>query len=308
MSQAEPVLVLFGPTAVGKTELLERLVAMFPRLEVINADSMQVYRGLDVGTAKPSGQVLQRIPHHLIDIVDPDTQFSAGEFVRRAEILYGELKSRGALPLLCGGSAYYLRSFICGLPEAPASDPEVRRELKRQLHAGGLAGLLAELARVDPSTRSAVAEGDRHRVLRALEVYRSTGRPLSSFVNPSQPRPGYRFLLIGLDRERRELYQRIDARVLEMFRCGLQEEVKELLGRGYSPEDPGLRGIGYREFMQMREGCLTLAEVREAVQRNSRRYAKRQVTFFNGLSDVRWVPAEAADDAARLIDGFLRCP
>ena len=308
MSQAEPVLVLFGPTAVGKTELLERLSAAFPRLEVINADSMQVYRGLDVGTAKPCRMVLDRIPHHLIDVVDPDTQFSAGEFVRRAELLYGELKSRGALPLLCGGSAYYLRSFICGLPEAPASDPEVRRELKRQLRGGGLAGLLAELARVDPATRSVVAEGDRHRVLRALEVYRSTGRPLSSFDNPSRPRPGYRFLLIGLHRERRELYQRIDARVLEMFRRGLKEEVKELLRRGYGPEDPGLRGIGYREFLQMREGCQTLGEVREAVQRNSRRYAKRQLTFFNGLPEVRWVAAEAAEDAARLIDGFLRCP
>jgi tRNA dimethylallyltransferase len=308
LSQAEPVLVLFGPTAVGKTELLERLSAAFPRLEVINADSMQVYRGLDVGTAKPSREVLDRIPHHLIDVVDPNTQFSAGEFVRRAELLYGELRSRGALPLLCGGSAYYLRSFICGLPEAPASDSEVRRELKRQLRGGGLAGLLAELARVDPATRSAVAEGDRHRVLRALEVYRSTGRPLSSFDNPSRPRPGYRFLLIGLHRERRELYQRIDARVLEMFRRGLKEEVKELLRRGYGTEDPGLRGIGYREFLQMREGCQTLGEVREAVQRNSRRYAKRQLTFFNGLPEVRWVPAEAAEDAARLIDGFLRCP
>jgi tRNA dimethylallyltransferase len=308
LSQAEPVPVLFGPTAVGKTELLERLAETFPGLEVINADSMQVYRGLDVGTAKPSRQVLQRIPHHLIDIVEPDTQFSAGEFVRRAERLYRELKDRGRLPVLCGGSAYYLRSFICGLPEAPASDPEVRRELKRQLRDGGMAGLLEELAAVDPITRSAVAEGDRHRVLRALEVHRSTGRPLSSFLNPGQPRPGYRFLLIGLHRERRELYQRIDARVLEMFRRGLKEEVKELLRRGYGPGDPGLRGIGYREFLQMREGCPTLSEVREAVQRNSRRYAKRQITFFNGLPEVRWVPAEALDAVAGLIDGFLRRP
>jgi tRNA dimethylallyltransferase len=308
LSQAEPVLVLFGPTAVGKTELLERLAVTFSSIEVINADSMQVYRGLDVGTAKPSRQVLQRIPHHLIDIVDPETQVSAGEFVRRAERLYRELKDRGRLPVLCGGSAYYLRSFICGLPDAPASDPEVRRELKKELRSRGLAGLLAELTVVDPVTRSAVAEGDRHRVLRALEVFRSTGRPLSSFVNPSQPRPGYRFLLIGLHRERQELYQRIDARVLEMFRQGLKEEVKELLRRGYGPEDPGLRGIGYREFLQMREGCPTLSEVREAVQRNSRRYAKRQITFFNGLPEVHWVPAEASEAVARLIDGFLRCP
>jgi tRNA dimethylallyltransferase len=306
LSQAESALVLFGPTAVGKTELLERLVSSFPNLEVINADSMQVYRGLDIGTAKPSKEVLARIPHHLIDVVDPDIQFSAGEFVRRAESLNRELKSRGRLPVLCGGSAYYLRSFICGLAEAPASDPEVRRALKRELKERGLAGLLAELARVDPATRRAVAEGDSHRILRALEVHRSTGRPLSSFVNPDRPRPGYDFLLIGLHRERPELHHRIDARVMEMFRRGLLEEVKGLLRRGYGPEDPGLRGIGYREFLQMREGCQTLSEVREAVQRNSRRYAKRQITFFNSLPGLRWVPADSAEEVSRMMQGFLR--
>jgi tRNA dimethylallyltransferase len=308
LSQAEPAIVLFGPTAVGKTELLERLLITFPHLEVINADSMQVYRGLDIGTAKPSKEVLARIPHHLIDLVEPDTQFSAGEFVRRAERLNRELQSRARLPVLCGGTAYYLRSFICGLPAAPASDPQMRRELKGQLREQGLASLLEELTRVDPATRGAVAAADSHRVLRALEVYRSTGRPLSSFLNPDRPRPGYRLLLIGLRRPRQELYRRIDDRVMEMFRRGLLEEVKGLLARGYGATDPGLRGIGYREFLQMREGCQTLSEVREAVQRNSRRYAKRQITFFKSLPDVRWVPADApaAPDAlARMIDGFL---
>jgi tRNA dimethylallyltransferase len=212
------------------------------------------------------------------------------------------------MPILCGGSAYYLRSFICGLAEAPASDPEVRRGLKAELRERGLASLLAELDRVDPATRRAVAAGDSHRILRALEVHRSTGRPLSSFINPDRPRPGYNFLLIGLHRERSELYRRIDARVEEMFRRGLLEEVKGLLERGYGAEDPGLRGIGYREFLQMREGCQTLSEVREAVQRNSRRYAKRQITFFNSLPGLRWVPADAAQEVTRLIDGFLRCP
>jgi tRNA dimethylallyltransferase len=311
LSQAQPAIVLFGPTAVGKTELLERLILSFPHLEVISADSMQVYRGLDIGTAKPSREVLARIPHHLIDLVEPHIQFSAGEFVRRAERLNRELRSAARLPVLCGGTAYYLRSFICGLPEAPASDPEVRRELKGQLRERGLASLLEELARVDPATRGVVAASDSHRALRALEVYRSTGRPLSSFLNPDRPRPGYRLLLIGLHRERQELYRRIDERVMEMFRRGLPEEVKGLLGRGYGPADPGLRGIGYREFLQMREGCQTLSEVREAVQRNSRRYAKRQITFFKGLPDVRWVPAdapEATDTLVGLIDGFLCSP
>ena len=308
MSQAEPVLVLFGPTAVGKTELLERLIVDFPRLEVINADSMQVYRGLDIGTAKPSRQLQSRIPHHLIDIVDPDSQFSAGQFVRLAESLNRELRLRGRLPVLCGGCAYYLRSFICGLPEAPASDPQVRRKLKEQLREQGLEALLEELGRVDPAARSAVAAGDTHRIVRALEVYRCSGRALSSFANPDRPRPGYRFLLIGLHRERQELYRRIDARVERMFHAGLAEEVRGLLDRGYGPEDPGLRGIGYREFLRMREGCQTLSEVREEVQRNSRRYAKRQITFFNSLPGVHWVPADAEEQVARSIERFLSCP
>jgi tRNA dimethylallyltransferase len=308
LSQAEPAIVLFGPTAVGKTELLQRLIRDLPHLEVINADSMQVYRGLDIGTAKPSKEVLARIPHHLIDLVEPDSQFSAGEFVRRAEHLNRELHSRSRLPVLCGGTAYYLRSFICGLSTAPASDPRVRRELKGQLQERGLESLLEELARVDPATRGVLAAGDSHRLLRALEVYRSTGRPLSSFRNPDRPRPGYHFLLIGLHRERQELYRRIDERVMEMFRRGLPAELKGLLERGYGPLDPGLRGIGYREFMQMREGCLTLCEVREAVQRNSRRYAKRQITFFKNLPGVRWVPAGSPEAVVGLIGAFLHSP
>jgi tRNA dimethylallyltransferase len=302
---SRPLVILFGPTAVGKTELAARLAASFPALEIVNADSMQVYRHLDIGTAKPSAALRRAIPHHLIDIVDPDVQFDAGQFVRLAEEAVEAVRARGGLPVLCGGTAYYLRSFICGLAEAPASDPRVRRELKAELARRGLEPLLAELAREDPVTRAAVADADAYRVLRALEVHRASGRPLSSFVNPDRPREDYTFLTLGLTRERPELYRRIDERVEGMFAAGLRSEVAGLLARGYGPADPGLRGIGYREFFVMRSGCWTLADLREAIQRDSRRYAKRQITFFKSLPGVEWFPAAEPERILRRIQGFL---
>ncbi len=300
-----PLVILFGPTAVGKTELVERLAESFPRLEIVSADSMQVYRHLDIGTAKPTQALRRAVPHHLIDIVEPDVQFDAGQFVRRAEQAVAQIRARGGLPVLCGGTAYYLRSFICGLAQAPASDPAVRRQLKEELSRRGLGALLEELGSVDPATRAAVAEADAYRVLRALEVYRAAGRPLSSFANPDRPRADYSFLILGLTRERLELYRRIDARVEGMFAAGLPREVAGLLARGYGPDDPGLRGIGYREFFLMQRGCWTLADLREAIQLDSRRFAKRQITFFKSLPGVEWLPAGEPEGVARRIDGFL---
>ena len=300
-----PLVTLFGPTAVGKTELVERLAESFPKLEIVNADSMQVYRYLDIGTAKPPAGLRRAVPHHLIDIVDPDVQFDAGQFVRRAEQAVAQVRARGGLPLLCGGTAYYLRSFICGLAQAPASDPLIRRQLKEELARRGLGALLAELARADPVTRAAVAEADAYRVLRALEVYRASGRPLSSFANPDRPRADYSVLTLGLARERPELYRRIDARVEGMFAAGLPREVSGLLARGYGPGDPGLRGIGYREFFVMQRGCWTLTDLREAIQRDSRHFAKRQITFFKSLPGVEWLPAGEPERIARRIGEFL---
>jgi len=305
---SRPLPILFGPTGVGKTELAERLARSFPGLEIVNADSMQVYRHLDIGTAKPSAALRRAIPHHLIDIVDPDVQFDAGQFVRRAEQAVEDIFARGGLPLLCGGTAYYLRSFLCGLPEAPASDPRIRRQLKEELARRGPGELLAELGRVDPASRAAVAEADAYRLLRALEVYRASGRPLSSFSNPSRPREDFAFLTLGLTRERPELYRRIDARVRDMFAAGLCREVAGLLARGYGPGDPGLRGIGYREFFLLQRGCWTLAELREAIQRNSRRFAKRQITFFKSLPGVEWLPAGEPERVVARIAGFLAAP
>jgi tRNA dimethylallyltransferase len=302
---SRPLVVLFGPTAVGKTELTSRLAESFPGLEIVSADALQVYRHLNVGTAKPPAELRRRIPHHLIDIVDPDVQFNAGRFVRLADELVERIRERGGLPVLCGGAAYYLRNFICGLAQAPASDPEIRRQLKEELAGRGLTALREELARVDPATHAAVAVRDAYRVLRALEVYRASGRPLSSFSNPDRPRADHAFLTLGLERERAELYRRIDARVERMFAEGLIDEVAGLLAKGYGPQDPGLRGIGYREFFLMQQGCWTLSDLREAIQRNTRRYAKRQITFFKSLPAVEWLPAGRPEEVVRRVDRFL---
>jgi tRNA dimethylallyltransferase len=215
---------------------------------------------------------------------------------------------RGNKPLLCGGTAYYLRSFINGLPDSPPGDPEIRRQLKDEARRKGLQALLAELQRVDPATRARVKDRDSYRVVRALEVYRSSGRPLSAFTNPRNPRKEFEFLLLGLTRDRDDLYARIEGRVERMFREGLVEEVRGLFDRGLGFEDPGMRGIGYREFFELRKGCVTLETVKELIKRNSRRYAKRQITFFKSLPEVRWLDPEEIDDACTLIRGFLEGP
>jgi tRNA dimethylallyltransferase len=305
---ATPVTVVFGPTAVGKTEFIERLFSCLPNIEIINADSMQVYRGLDIGTAKPSRQMRERIPHHLIDILEPSHQFNAGQFVHRAEDLIAAIRRRGNTAILCGGTAYYLRSFITGLPDSPPGDTVIRRQLKSEAEQKGLEALLDELGRVDPVTRSRVKDRDAYRVLRALEVYRCSGRPLSAFTNPTAPRKDYEFFPVGLTRERGELYRRIEQRVERMFRQGLVREVSLLLESGLGFEDPGMRGIGYREFFELCKGCTTLETVKQLIKRNSRRYAKRQITFFKSLADVHWLDPDQVDSACALIRSFLDAP
>lgn len=300
-----PLLVIFGPTAVGKTAFIEELHSRLGSIEIINADSIQVYRRLDIGAAKPSAQLRALVPHHLIDILDPAEQFNAGRFVHRAEELIQQIRGRGNIPVLCGGTAYYLRSFITGLPDSPPGDPEIRRELKTEAERRGLGVLLEELARVDPLTRSRLQDRDSYRILRALEVYRASGRPLSSFTNPTEPRQDHAFLLVGLLRERSELYARIEQRVERMFREGLVEEVGSLLAEGLSFQDPGMRGIGYREFFELRKGCATLQDVKELIKRNSRRYAKRQITFFRSLPGVHWSDPDEVESTAELIRAFL---
>jgi tRNA dimethylallyltransferase len=300
-----PVPVLFGPTASGKTGIIEALVedAGLPGpVELVSADSMQVYRGMDIGTAKPSRELRARLPHHLIDIRDPREQFNAGDFVRLAMERVRDIRSRGALPLVSGGAGFYLRHLVMGLPEAPPSDSAIRRALKEELAARGPAALAAELREGDPQSADRIHPNDHYRLLRALEVLRLSGHPLSAFA-PWGAAPaeggarGLRFVLIGLHRPREELYRRIDQRCAGMFQQGLPGEVRGLYEAGYGPGDPGMKAIGYREFFVEDEPAgfrfaADMAEVEERVARNSRRYAKRQIAYFASLPGVAWIPAE----------------
>ncbi|MCL2601772.1 MAG: tRNA (adenosine(37)-N6)-dimethylallyltransferase MiaA [Treponema sp.] len=308
------VLILFGPTASGKTEVLNSLFSGGARTaEVISADSMQVYRGMDIGTAKPSPYERARIPHHLIDIRNPDEQFNAGEFVRLAEAAAVEVAARGALPVVSGGTGFYLKNLVLGLGEAPPADPGIRAELAQELAQRGAASLMEELAAADPASARRIHINDEYRLLRALEVCRLTGRPLSSFASPwsaaaeqaacGSERP-FRFALAALRWNRDELYRRINARTAAMFAAGLPAEVRRLHESGYTPADPGLKAIGYREFFVQdgESGGWRLSEdfhgVQELVAQNSRRYAKRQITFFASIPAVTWIDCEGDNPAA----------
>lgn len=314
-----PVVLLFGPTASGKTDILKELFAgngAPVSAEIVSADSMQVYRGMDIGTAKPSRALMEALPHHLIDICDIKEQFTVGDFVRHADRACKDIYSRGKLPVVSGGTGFYLKNFVLGLPAAPPSDLEIRNSLKKELAEGGLERLLEELRQADPVSAQRIHQNDTYRLIRALEVYRMTGRPLSSFpvsgaagLTGEGERPPYRFLLIGIRRDREVLYQRINRRTHEMFLQGLPEEVAGLVDQGYNRDDPGMRAIGYKEFF-LENGQLAtdLTPVEALVARNSRRYAKRQITFFASLPDVHWISIQHDHELpGKVLDLIRQC-
>lgn len=298
-----PVIILFGPTAVGKSELL--FSQFDQRFEIINADSLQVFRHMDVGTAKPTSESRSRLTHHLVDVADPSEQFNAGWFVKAAEALVPSIRSRGRFPVICGGTAFYITSFLYGLPESPPVDPAIREKYRALERESGSAGLYGMLRDRDPEAAARIQPNDRYRIIRALEVHESTGRSLFSFRWPRVPRKDFRFLLIGLEREREELYRRIGERVDRMFDDGLLQEVKALIAMGYGLRDPGMRGIGYRELLQMRAGCQTVADVRDLIARTTRRYAKRQLTFFRAVPGVFWMKPDRPFEVREKIEAFI---
>ena len=302
-AQLPRVTILLGPTAVGKSQLIEDLSSRLRRrrVEVINADSRQVYRGLDAGTAKPPERLRRLLPHHLIDVVEPDRQYTAGDFVRAADRLVGEIEQRGGRAVVAGGAAFYLWTYLHGLPPAPPADPDIRRALQERLRREGVRALHAELARHDPAAAARLPVADVNRVLRALEVVQLTGRPWSSFRPAEEVRRDVELLIVGLHRERADLYRCIDRRVEEMFARGLAGEVAALRSRGYDRDTPGLRSIGYAEFF----AAAAEEEVLRLVQRNTRRLAKRQLTFFRRFPKVRWLPADAAAEVGAAIERFL---
>jgi len=296
--------VLIGATAVGKTGILTDMVARrFPdRCELISADSRQVYRGMDIGTATPTAEERAAIPHHLIDIIDPDEQYDLGRFVADADRCVAEIRRRGRMPIIVGGTAFYIRGFLYGPPGTPDAPPELREALWSEHRRRGGAAMHDELRRIDPESAAVIDPKDHYRVLRALEVYRVSGRPRSSFVVPTEPRIPGDVTIVQLRRPREVLYARINRRVDTMMQAGLPEEVERLRAAGYGPDAPGMRTIGYRQFFETEDR----GAIRELIARDTRRYAKRQETFFRQFADRRVVDADDTDTLERIIAEILR--
>jgi tRNA dimethylallyltransferase len=299
------IIILSGPTASGKSALALSLARVIP-LEIVNADSMQVYRYLDIGTAKPTREERAVVAHHLIDVADPDEPYNAGRYVADAERALADILARGKVPMMVGGTGLYLRAVLRGLDPAPA-DPGVRAALERRWKEEGGGALHAELARIDPESAAKIHPADRLRVVRALEIARIGGIPPSRARAAWTAGPGRRrHLYLALWPDRETLYRRIDARTEGMFRKGLLNEVREILDRGYGRELKPLKGLGYRQAVAHLLDAVPVAEAIESTKRDTRRYAKRQVTWLSSEPDlVRIDPRGAFPEARKKVIKFL---
>lgn len=264
---------------------------------------MQVYKYMDIGTAKPDLKTLQSIKHHLINILNPDTQFSTGDFVTRALPLIHEITERNNIPVISGGTAFYFKNLMYGLPEAPPQDPKVRARVQEELMLLGAEELYNKLKLVDAESANRIHINDHYRITRALEVFYTCNRPLSSFKMNTSFQKGIDYFSIGLERDRKELYQRIDERVELMFQMGLSLEIQKIKDLGYTQTDPGMQAIGYKEFFDFEhEG---LSEIKKQIQTHSRNYAKRQLTFFKSFPSIHWIhPDNFSLVLEELIDFF----
>lgn len=287
----QKVLVLVGPTASGKTRLAVEL-AKEHNGEVVSADSMQIYRRMDIGTAKPTAEEMEGIPHHMIDVADPEEDFSVARYVEMAAACVDDILARGKLPIVAGGTGLYVDSLLSGRTFAAFSpESSLRQELEGELAERGGEAMLAELAQVDPEAAGRLHPNDHKRIVRALEVYRSTGKTISQHNRETRSLPPrYQALTIGLNfQDRADLWARIDARVEQMAAAGLEREVRELLASGLSPTCTAMQAIGYKEFVAAVEGEMTWREAEELVKLRSRQYAKRQITWFKRNPDTHWL-------------------
>lgn len=308
-----PVIVLFAPTATGKTALALKLfghssLSFFKnKVELISADSMQVYKGLDIGTAKPDQIEKEELKHHLIDLYEADTQFSVADFVEKADGLCKKIYSEGKIPLIAGGTGFYIRNFILGLPETPVSDEKIRNQIKERLLLEGKEKLYQELQKIDPESAEKINVNDEYRICRALEVYYASGKPRSSFKINKQARDLYDFHVIILERNREELYQRINQRVDAMFEQGLEQEVSSLYLKGCRKNMPGMMAIGYREWFD-EEGNLRkdIDKIREEIKRDSRKYAKKQYTFMADIPSAVKIDASDPDKTFTSVEALIK--
>ncbi len=301
----DKIIAIVGPTASGKTRLSVELAA-YLGAEIISFDSMQIYRGMDIGTAKPTMEERRGIVHHMIDVADPWEDFSVSRYVEQADAIVQQLLAKGRAVVLVGGTGLYVDSLIAGRQFAPFPQTGLREKLNRRVQEEGIEGLVEQLRSVDPEAAAKIHPSNHKRIIRALEVYLETGKTITEHNLQTQSMKNkYEPLWIGLDYVNREtLYSRIDRRVEQMLSDGLLREVQSLLDRGISPTSTAMQAIGYKELTGYLQGQGSLEEAKETIQRSSRHYAKRQRTWFRRNEAVHWLMLEDEPDFEKV---FLQC-
>ncbi len=302
------IIVICGPTGVGKTRFAIRLAQSFNG-EIVGADSMQIYRHMDIGTAKPTSSEKAAVPHHLVDIIDPDQAFDAAGYAHQAMDCVSRLVRMQKVPFVVGGTGLYIKSLIYGLAEAAPSDTQVRQGLLKRLEKNGTAALHQRLAQADPDTAGRIHPNDSYRIIRALEVLEITGRSITAHHQAHGfVRPRYDALQIGLTLDRPMLYDRINRRVDAMLAEGFVSEVQSLLDQGFAPDLKAMQSLGYRHIVDYIQGRMQWDEAVRTMKRDHRRYAKRQMTWFQAVDAMNWVSPEQYDHAATLVADFLSNP
>ncbi len=299
--------LLLGPTASGKSALAMQLAEQMP-LEIVSVDSAQVYRGMDVGTAKPSAAERAAVPHHLIDIRDPADPYSTADFVRDATVAIREIRGRGKLPLLVGGTMLYAKALREGLSDLPSADPRVRARIEAEARELGWPALHSRLSKVDSTTAARLKPNDSQRIQRALEVFEASGMPMSALVEADKPSVLNLTVIALLPSDRARLHQRIEQRFDAMLKVGLVDEVRSLRARrDLSPDLPSMRAVGYRQAWSFIEGKTTLEEFRSAGIAASRQLAKRQMTWLRSMHDATVIDPSSTTTLADLTSRLLRC-
>lgn len=296
------IICVAGPTASGKTALAVELAKMTGG-EVISCDSMQIYKGMDIGTAKPTAEEMQGVPHHMIDVAEPDEEFSVSRYCAMATPIVEDILARGKTAIIAGGTGLYMDSLIRGNDFAPFPSTGMREKLEAQADREGMAAMLALLERIDPESAARLHLSDRKRILRALEVYYETGQTITAHNARTQAiPPKFDPLWLGLDfAQRAELYRRIDLRVELMLEAGLVEEIRGLLASGIPAKCTAMQAIGYKEFADALSGHGSIEEAVAQVQQSSRRYAKRQLTWFRRNPKIHWLIRETGEGAEEIL-------
>jgi len=301
MSSKKPIVIIAGPTAVGKTEA-SILLAQEWGAEIVSADSMQIYRGMDIGTAKPTAAQRKLVYHHLIDTADPAQPYSVGDYLRDARNAIDGILQSGGTPLVVGGTGLYIRALMKGLFHGPPADMDLREQLLRKETENGEGALYADLCRLDPESAIKIHPNDLRRTVRSLEVYYLRDRKMSDLqkAHSFKDKP-YDFRLLFLVRSRSELYLRIEGRVDQMLEQGLEHEVKMLMLKGYTRELASMQALGYSHFLDYFSNKATLEDTIELLKRDTKRYAKRQFTWFRREPDARWVDITGLEQSSEIV-------